>query len=397
MMMNLPFIGATTFHLFTIFPTEPPWVVRHPRVRFFPYLGAGAVALLAFSEGWLGPPPDLVPGLSFAFAIVGVAVAIGMLTLERLRARATGELERADVVVLGAIVSFVPVLLAIVANLVFRAGFPTALALIWFAVFPVAVAWGIVRNQLFDLRGAARSSAAYGAATLAITGLFALLITTADAVFARFNVNARTPAFQVAFLFFAILAFNPLRIRLQSLVDRFFDRDRAGYRSAVREISEAMVSMLLPGRDQQPSAAGGDRHHGRRALHGAAAGRRRAAPAARRVARRVGRGDPVAGSPGGSSHRQAALDAPAGAHPERLRRHRRRRDPGELPRRLRLPRGGAPGPDPLRRGPAGGDRRGSQALRRAARHRRPPAAADPGEPRAPSPSRTLGPSTRSPS
>ena len=42
----------------------------------------------------------------------------------------------------------------------------------------------------------------------------------------------------------AILAFNPLRNRLQTLVDRVFDRDRSGYRDAVREISEAMVSML---------------------------------------------------------------------------------------------------------------------------------------------------------
>jgi signal transduction histidine kinase len=45
-------------------------------------------------------------------------------------------------------------------------------------------------------------------------------------------------------LFFAILAFDPLRRRTQNLVDRFFDRDRAAYRVAVREISEAMVSML---------------------------------------------------------------------------------------------------------------------------------------------------------
>jgi signal transduction histidine kinase len=48
----------------------------------------------------------------------------------------------------------------------------------------------------------------------------------------------------VVFLFLAILAFNPLRERLQGLVDRLFDRDRSLYRQAVREISEAMVSML---------------------------------------------------------------------------------------------------------------------------------------------------------
>jgi signal transduction histidine kinase len=106
------------------------------------------------------------------------------------------------------------------------------------------VGYGIVRGQLFDVRGVARSSAAYGAATLAITVLFAGLIISADALFARWNVNANSPWFSVVFLFFAILAFNPLRNRLQSLVDRIFDRDRAGYREAVRSISEAMVSML---------------------------------------------------------------------------------------------------------------------------------------------------------
>ena len=111
-------------------------------------------------------------------------------------------------------------------------------------ILPASVAYGIARNQLFEIRGVARSSAAYGAATLAITGLFALLITFADTLFGRFNMNASSPWFSVTFLFFAILAFNPLRDRLQALVDRMFDRDRAGYRDAMREISEAMVSML---------------------------------------------------------------------------------------------------------------------------------------------------------
>ena len=99
-----------------------------------------------------------------------------------------------------------------------------------------------MRRQLFEIRNVAKSSAAYGAATLAITGVFAFLITFADAAVSRLDISFRW--FQVTFLFFAILAFNPLRNRLQTLVDRFFDRDRETYRVAVREISEAMVSML---------------------------------------------------------------------------------------------------------------------------------------------------------
>ena len=100
----------------------------------------------------------------------------------------------------------------------------------------------MVRRQLFEFRLAAKSSAAYGAATLAITGIFAFMITFADELVARYGVNVRSV--QVVLLFLAILAFNPLRERMQGLVDNFFDRDRSRYRLAVREISEAMVSML---------------------------------------------------------------------------------------------------------------------------------------------------------
>jgi signal transduction histidine kinase len=110
------------------------------------------------------------------------------------------------------------------------------------AFFPIAVGYGMRRKQLFEFRMFAKSSAAYGAATVAITGVFATLITFADVVVELIGLNLRSV--QVAFLFLAILAFDPMRNRMQRLVDNLFDRDRSRYRIAVREISEAMVSML---------------------------------------------------------------------------------------------------------------------------------------------------------
>jgi len=242
MLMNLPLIGATIFHLFTTFPSEPPWITRHRGVRALPYALAGAIALAAVLG--VGVEQGVLPYVSFGAAIAGAFASIGILIRERFRLRGSPTSGSADVVLTGALVSFAPVALILLARLFVRLPVPMYLAMLWFVGLPIAVGWGIVRNQLFDIRGLARSSVAYGAATLAITGLFASLITFADAAFRRFNVNANSPWFSVTFLFFAILAFNPLRNRLQALVDRLFDRDRAGYRTAVREISEAMVSML---------------------------------------------------------------------------------------------------------------------------------------------------------
>ena len=140
--------------------------------------------------------------------------------------------------------SFLPVVAVLWWYVVYGTPFPWMISFLGFFLFPLAVGYGIVRRELFDVRLAARSSAAYGAATLTITGVFALLITAATEVFRRLSGDEPSPAISVPFVFMAILAFNPVRERSQALVDRFFDRDRAAYRRAVREISEAMVSML---------------------------------------------------------------------------------------------------------------------------------------------------------
>ncbi len=244
LLVNLPFLGATIFHLFTIHPFEPGWAVRHRRVRMLPYAAAGALALLVPAHRALGLSLELVSRVAFFYSVGLGLLSFGTLALERHRHRDAEKTARADVVFIGASVSFVPVIALLLFQALTRFAFPTELALLWFVLFPVAMAYGIVRRQLFDIRLVARSSVAYGAATLFITGLFALLIVFADAAVARFRVNAQSPWFQIVFLFFAILAFNPLRVWLQGFVDRVFDRDRLAYRQAVREISEAMVSML---------------------------------------------------------------------------------------------------------------------------------------------------------
>ena len=244
MAMTLPLLGATALHLFTVFPDEPPWIARVPRWRALPYLVAfAAIACVPLDRlGVLPLGSSQAIGLDLSF--FGVVLSLGILTAERVRRRHSGSTAAYDLVLAGALVSFVPVLAMFALLLYSPVSLPMSLALIWFGVFPLAVGYGIVRGRLFDIRGFARSSAAYGAATLAIIGLYAALITFADALFQRFNVNAESPLFSAVFLFFAMLAFNPLRSRLQALVDRLFDRDRAGYRDALRELSEAMVSML---------------------------------------------------------------------------------------------------------------------------------------------------------
>jgi signal transduction histidine kinase len=216
--------------------------VRRHRVHTLPYFAAAGLIALSLLAGPLGLPPALPWAASFLFTVALSTVSIVVLGIERAR-HGDGPLkDAADVVFFAALFSFAPVLLILFLEWLLVMPLPYYLALLWVFVFPVAVGYGIVRRQLFNVRDFAKSSAAYGAATLGITGAFALVITFADTLVTRFGVSERGA--QLALLFVALLLFDPVRRRMQALVDRYFDRDRAAYRVAVREISEAMVSML---------------------------------------------------------------------------------------------------------------------------------------------------------
>jgi hypothetical protein len=218
MAINVPLIGATTFHLFTTYPVEPDWIVRHRRIQLVPYGLAAALVLVTFCEPMLALPPGSGLTTSMCFTFVLFIASFAIMGRERRRHLDGLMRDRADLMSLAATVSFLPIILIFMAEWVFKTPFPY-----------------YVRRQLFEIRLVAKSSATYGAATLAITGVFAFLITFADAAVRQLNVSFRW--FEVTFLFLAILAFNPLRNRLQDLVDRFFDRDREAYRVAVRWVS----------------------------------------------------------------------------------------------------------------------------------------------------------------
>ena len=241
-LVNMPWLGAATFHLFTTYPIEPQWIVRHRRIRGLPWAAALGISASVFIGEMAGYWNVWLQNSAFLYGVVLSLVSLGILATERRRARRAGLGDRADLMLIAGVVSLLPVLVVMLVEYFLPLSLPWYLAMMWVVFFPATVGYGMLRRQLFDFRIIAKSSAAYGAVSLAITGLYAFVIASADAIFPQIGVDTRSV--QVAFLFLAILAVYPLRDRMQRLVDTFFDRDRSRYRSALREISEAMVSML---------------------------------------------------------------------------------------------------------------------------------------------------------
>jgi hypothetical protein len=142
-------------------------------VVLLPYAAAVLLAGLSLGESALRLPVGFGLQISFAFVQLMLVASLVIVGIERWR-HGDGPLrDQADLMFWTALISFAPLLVIFVAEWVLRSPAPYDMALLWTFLFPVAVGYGIVRRQLFEMRNVARSSAAYGAATLAITGVFA--------------------------------------------------------------------------------------------------------------------------------------------------------------------------------------------------------------------------------
>ena len=109
-LVNMPWLGAATFHLFTTWPTEPWWIVRHRRIRTLPYLAALALSTCVVVEEMLGLLGQWVASSAFLYGVLLSFASLGVLVSERRRAHRAGVGDRADVMLLASIVSLLPAL-----------------------------------------------------------------------------------------------------------------------------------------------------------------------------------------------------------------------------------------------------------------------------------------------
>lgn len=118
----------------------------------------------------------------------------------------------------------------------FQAG--PILQLLAIALVPAAMTIAVLRHQLLDIRLVLSRTLLYGLLTAGVIGTYLGLVAVADTVLHQ-NVGLGNPL--LATLVIA-LVFNPVRVRLQRIVDRAVYGDRADPVRAVSRMGERMAS-----------------------------------------------------------------------------------------------------------------------------------------------------------
>lgn len=133
--------------------------------------------------------------------------------------------QRVRIVLLGTLLGLTVPGLVLIASSFLRATLAMNVLLFAFFVFPLSLAYAIVMHDLFEIDAMVKRGATYLLATGAVGAAYVGAATTLNVALQAGDV-VDSAAFPILFTLVVLLLMNPLRSRLQSLVDRFFFRTR---------------------------------------------------------------------------------------------------------------------------------------------------------------------------
>ena len=244
---------AFWLHLGLVFPEKRQILVRHPALEYLIYIPAlilGIAYLVHFSTlqqrpGFLSWMPNYVQ-LSSITRVYTLFCYLGLIFsvfYSYFRASSIQARQRARLILLGLLLAAAPsaILMALVHFAVIK--FYWNFLVFFLIFFPAAIAYSIVKHNLFDADTIIRRTVGYVIVTGLVIGAY-VLVSVALNVYLEHYQLAQSREFPILFTLGVILVFNPLRNRIQLLVDRIFFRKEYDYGAIVEKIGNAMASLL---------------------------------------------------------------------------------------------------------------------------------------------------------
>jgi GAF domain-containing protein len=250
----LPLIAAAIIHLALVCPQERGSVRRRPALLFIPYLLA--LVLVVVNEWYLYAPDNprayFIPWLlSYAFTGLAMVIFAGLLIYTRQHPESSIVRQQARIILLGMIMAFGATTAWIVASLLVRlfpslnlnVSFQPALNFPPLVLFPLAISYAILHYRLLNVDLVISRSLVYISLTMLILAAYFLLIAVAGQIF-HTPAPTSNPIVLALFIIGLAMTLNPLRNRLQKLVDRFFFKERPSFQMIMRDFGRALTATL---------------------------------------------------------------------------------------------------------------------------------------------------------
>jgi len=243
---------AAMLHMGLVFPERKRILERMPWLEYLIYLPAVLIALgfqfylfdfaYASTRPWL-PPITTIASCKTLFTFSCVLLLIGFLCHSFFKAGSTVAKIRAGMVLGGITMAFLPTVIIMVLVNFFKFNFPWNFLPFFGIFFPASIAYSIVRHNLFDADTIIKRTLGYFTTTGILIGIYALVTLSFNVFFQKYEA-ADSGTFQAILTLIVILIFNPVRNRVQSVVDRIFFRKEYDYGKIVDQIGNAITSVM---------------------------------------------------------------------------------------------------------------------------------------------------------
>lgn len=172
--------------------------------------------------------------------ILGGGVLIGFLVHDLLFPPSLAARQRTKIAALGGVLAFLSPVAGYFLSSVMGVSIPFNLLAIPLAVFPVAIGWAIVKDDLFEVDAIIRRAVSWAI----LTGLIAIVYLAGVGVLEVWFAGRASRVAQLFFLLALVAVLNPLRNQVQAALDYLFARDEYDYRKIIDEASQALATLL---------------------------------------------------------------------------------------------------------------------------------------------------------
>jgi len=237
-------LPALLAHLALVFPERTAVARRWPRSVWVPYAVSAALWL------WLQAPMSRdswaatagVVAIYWTTALVELLVALA--TTARTGTTALVR-QRARVLLVGFGIGYLAPVVSTTFEVVLHEPIPYLIELWRLAfVFPLAVAYAVVRYQLFDIRTVVRAGTIYSVVTAMVALGYAGLLAALNVLFARLDMAMSGVVAPLLVAVVVVLVVNRVYARTQALIDRLFFRERYNSGQALVRLADAMTTTL---------------------------------------------------------------------------------------------------------------------------------------------------------
>jgi len=238
------FLPAILAHLALVFPERTSLARRWPRAVWVPYALSAALWL------WLQVPmsrDSWAAGAGLVAIYWTVALVELLVTLAGTARTGTTRLvrQRAGVLLAGFGIGYLAPVVGTTVEVVLHQPIPYFHELWQLTfIFPLAVAYAIVRYQLFDIRTVVRVGTIYSVVTALVALGYAGLLAGLNVLFSRLDMTMSGMVAPLVVAVVVVLVVNRVYARTQALIDRVFFRARYNAGQALVRLADAMTTTL---------------------------------------------------------------------------------------------------------------------------------------------------------